>query len=139
MYLDCYLTLLLFEISFKLNGNRKFIHAFVIAGNWYPWGLLYVYNGVMSNTLEDLTASFQRVIGIFNAAGAPVKFQLNINNNNGNSLYMQVFHYPIVSNPLTLALIVHVHAWKYTYITYIHILIQILVCTDMHMNSTLIQ
>ena len=78
MYFYCMHTYRLIHAfnSIKLN-------LFSLSGDWYPWGLLYRYNGVMSNTLTDLKASFKRVIGIFNAAGAPVKFQLNINSNNG--------------------------------------------------------
>ncbi|KAG5181826.1 glycoside hydrolase superfamily, partial [Tribonema minus] len=54
-------------------------------GDWYPWGLLYdPYNtGSYLNTKADLTLAFRHVINIFRAHGAPVKFQLNINGNNG--------------------------------------------------------
>jgi len=51
-------------------------------GNWYPWGLLYTYNGE-TNSPADLKLAMQRVIKIFRDANAPVKFQLNINAENG--------------------------------------------------------
>jgi hypothetical protein len=49
------------------------------------WGLLYEGPNGNGNTLEELTASFAHIIGIFREHEAPVVFQLNINANNGES------------------------------------------------------
>eukprot|EP00612_Vaucheria_litorea_P003972 CAMPEP_0171460858 /NCGR_PEP_ID=MMETSP0945-20130129/5560_1 /TAXON_ID=109269 /ORGANISM="Vaucheria litorea, Strain CCMP2940" /LENGTH=583 /DNA_ID=CAMNT_0011987133 /DNA_START=94 /DNA_END=1845 /DNA_ORIENTATION=+ len=52
-------------------------------GDWYPWGILYWYEGKQSNTMDQYKQALNKIIGIFKTKGAPVKFQLDINNVNG--------------------------------------------------------
>mmetsp|Transcript_19226 Transcript_19226/g.27035 ORF Transcript_19226/g.27035 Transcript_19226/m.27035 type:complete len:457 (-) Transcript_19226:69-1439(-) len=52
-------------------------------GDWYPWGILYRYGGTQPNTMDNFKSAFSKIVGIFKSIGAPVKFQANVNNNNG--------------------------------------------------------
>jgi hypothetical protein len=52
-------------------------------GNWYNWGLQYTGPGP-KNTVELFEKAWLRIVNIFKIVGAPVKWQLNLNNINGN-------------------------------------------------------
>ncbi|KAG5181832.1 glycoside hydrolase superfamily, partial [Tribonema minus] len=54
-------------------------------GDWYPWGILYEYQGDRGNSRSQLRDAFAHVITLFREEGSPVKFQLDINANNGKA------------------------------------------------------
>ncbi|KAG5180063.1 hypothetical protein JKP88DRAFT_256215, partial [Tribonema minus] len=72
-------------LSIAPDGMRPSPPPPLRAGDWYPWGLLYRQrpNGVGANTVALLRQALQRVISIFRTRGAPVLFQMNLNDHNG--------------------------------------------------------